>query len=294
MLRNEKPVNALTVDVEDFVPAYLDSRLAVSEGVVGETHRVLELFARYNVRGTFFVLGVVAKAFPKLLREIAMLGHEIGVHGWAHTPLWNLEPEKFRSELLDARRVVEDAVGIRVEGFRAPCFSVVRRTWWALAIIEECGFRYDSSVFPAVFPGQGYGIRDAACHPFPVSPRLTEFPLTVLSLLHWRVPAAGGGYLRFFPLALHRLAINAMNRKGHPAVVYLHPWELNVGQLKTLPSQIGKIDRFLQGYNRSRQEKKLSALLSEFPFLPMREVLARVALSKEEVDLRTVRSHSIA
>lgn len=268
-------LSALTVDVEDWAQGYVDYRLPQSDAVMRQTARVLELFACYNVRGTFFVLGVVAKAYPQLVREIRDAGHELGVHGWRHKPLWDQTPTEFREDLRQARQAVEDACGEEVAGFRAPRFSIVRRTWWALRIVEECGFRYDSSIFPAEvpIPSRRYGIKDVPQHPFAVTPKLLEFPLTTLSVLRYRVPVGGGGYLRFLPLSAHRWALKAAIRDGRPAVLYLHPHELDAGLLKDLCVSAGLMTRLSQGFRRSRHEHLVRTLLSEFSFAPMKEVL---------------------
>ena len=265
--------NALTVDVEDWAQAYLDYDLPLTRNVVSQTSRVLEVLDQHNVKGTFFVLGQVASIFPGLVGEIRNAGHEVGVHGWRHVPIWDLAPGQFKTELTQAKQAVEDASGSEVRGFRAPRFSVVRNTWWALSVIEECGFEYDSSVFPAVFPGRGYGVRGAFPYPSAVTSGLFEFPLTTLALFGWRLPVGGGGYLRFLPMFAHKRAIRALNREGRPGVVYLHPHELDPTLIQRTTHNVPLTTRISQGFRRSQHEQLASTLLSEFSFGPMGEVL---------------------
>jgi len=270
-------LNALTVDVEDWANAYLDNRLPITDAFVRLTDRVLEAFDEAKVKGTFFVLGELARDYPAVVRTIGDAGHELGVHGWRHTPLWESTPDEFAREAVEAKDAVEQASGSRVAGFRAPYFSIVERTRWALPLLAEAGFTYDSSLLPASLPGKPHGLPGSPAVPHRTGGGLIEFPVTTLRVLRWRVPAAGGGYLRVFPMVLHTKAIEAMNEAGAPGVLYLHPHDLD----PTIPGAYAvklKTRTFLR-LNRSAVPRRLSKMLSRFSFAPMGEVLSECDLT---------------
>jgi polysaccharide deacetylase family protein (PEP-CTERM system associated) len=265
--------NALTVDFEDWYqgleipPAEWDS---FEDRIPGSGRRILSVLAEAGVRGTFFVLGAVAKRHPELVREIALAGHEIATHGWSHTLIYRMDPETFRSELADSIRLLEDLSGQRIVGHRAPFFSITRRSLWAFEILGELGIRYDSSVYPVL--NYRYGIEDAPRWPYRVPGRhpLIEFPISTWRVLGRNLPVAGGAYFRIYPYALTRHAFRSLNRDGHSAVFYIHPWELDPGHPRIpVPRRIA-----LTHYaNLGATERRLRALLSDFRFVPMREIL---------------------
>lgn len=237
------------------------------------TRRVLDLFSRHAVRATFFVVGWTAKRFPHLVREILTGGHEIGCHSHMHRAIWHLTPDEFRADLKRAIASIEDVTGTRVVGFRAPTFSIVRRTLWALEILAEEGVQYDSSVFPVRH--DAYGI--------PTSPRkifrwrldageLYEFPMTTARVAGMNLPAAGGGYLRLLPLWFNQWAIRGAERAGIPANVYFHPWEMDPDQ----PRIAGRWKSRVRHYtNLKTMETRLATLLNTFRFVPLSEALQR-------------------
>lgn len=272
--------NALSVDLEEYfqvsnfdgvIPRErwdgLDSR-------VGEaTHRLLDLFARTGSRATFFVLGWVAERHPGLVRSIAERGHEIACHGYGHELVYDIGPERFREDLVRARRAIEDAVGEPVRGYRAPSYSITHRSLWALEILAELGFGYDSSIFP--IRHHRYGIPEFERVPVHVrlasGARITEFPLSTIRVLGGNFPIAGGAYLRFLPGALFRLGFGRLVSAGQPTVLYLHPWEIDAGQ----PVQdVGWKVRVNHYYNLGGMEAKLAALLERHPFTTLADVLA--------------------
>ena len=216
-------LNALTIDVEDWAQAYLDYNFPVAAEVLNNTKRLMGILDEFGVKGTFFCLGVVAREYPSLIRQIAEEGHEIGVHGWIHRPLWETNPVELRQDLTSAKDTIEQSAGVQVRGFRAPRFSIIESTSWALDVIGEVGFQYDSSIVPGLIPGRRYGISGTPLHPHESDSGILEVPLTSLRVLNWQLPAGGGGYMRFLPLAAHRRAIQALNESGYPAVVYIHP-----------------------------------------------------------------------
>jgi polysaccharide deacetylase family protein (PEP-CTERM system associated) len=280
-------LNALTVDVEEYfqVEAF---RHRVSERdwpnlptrVAASTHRLLDLFDRHEVTATFFIVGWVARRHPDLVRDIAARGHEVGCHSDAHRPIHALDPPAFRRDVRAARAAIEDAAGVSVSGYRAPTCSVVRQTWWALEILAEEGFRYDSSIFP--IHHDRYGVPDAPRFPHRIrldsGADIVEFPMSTLRLAGQNLPFAGGGYFRLLPYPLIRRALRYLNeREERPAMVYLHPWEVDPDQPR-LPA--GVLTRFRHYVNLDGTEAKLGRLLGDFAFAPAARVLASLGFAE--------------
>ena len=276
-------LNALSIDVEEHFQVHAFERIVRRDAwdrfpsrVVANVRRILRLLDRHKVRATFFVLGWVADRQPEVVREIAAAGHEIGTHGYWHELIYRQSRDAFADDLarsLDAlRRAQADGGPERpVLGYRAPSFSITRRSLWALEVLAEQGLRYDSSIFPLAGHDR-YGIADAPRFAHRPLPGLWEFPASTLRRLGRNWPVAGGGYFRLFPLWLTRGAIRAINAEGQPAVVYLHPWEFDPDQPRMTAAPLGA--RFRHYVNLRRTEARLDALLGEFRFAPMREVFA--------------------
>jgi len=276
-------IHALTIDVEDANNLFSRHRLGVDMGptrrVVENTHRLLDLFSEHNTRATFFILGEVANAFPQLIRDIAAGRHELGVHGYYHTEVFKLTADGFRTEVHDAKARVEDIIGMKVQGHRAPAFSITPETPWAWEVLVEEGFTYDSSVFP--FRGRRYGWPTSPIEPYQIqtaSGRLLELPLSVVEVAGRRIPTAGGGYLRMFPLAWTRWTIRRI-QKARPAVVYLHPYEYETEprlvHYPPMPLRRGLRVRcydWLRYRGRGTVWRKVQHLLDEFRFDTLRDV----------------------
>jgi polysaccharide deacetylase family protein (PEP-CTERM system associated) len=225
------------------------------------------------VFGTFFVLGWVAEREPALVRAIQARGHEIACHGYGHQMITRLSREEFATDVRRAKAAIENATGAPVIGYRAPTFSVVRETLWSLDILAETGFEYDSSIFPIAH--DRYGIADAVRFPHRVPIRtgleIGEFPLSTVGRGRWRFPVAGGGYFRLFPYSVTRWAIRHLNEvERQPAIVYLHPWEIDVDQPRLA---VGRVSHLRHAINTRTTEAKLRRLLREFRFGPVREIL---------------------
>lgn len=271
--------DALSVDVEDYyhVEAFRDRIRPETwplypPRVAENTKRVLELLSRQGARATFFVLGWVAERQPGIVREILAAGHEVGCHSYWHRCLWRLSPDEFRADTRRARAAIEDAGGQPVLGYRAPSFSIVERSLWALEILAEEGFRYDSSVFP--IHHDVYGFPQAPRVPFRWANRqaygLYEIPLTTVRLGRWNLPAAGGGYLRILPEWYTRWAIREARREAQPVVVYFHPWEIDAGQ----PRVAGRVKSLLRHYYHIGQmERRIERLLAGGHFAPLIDYL---------------------
>src|SRR5713226_1128812 len=231
--------NALTVDLEDYfhVSAYaskvrLEHWDSYPRRVAHNTERPLELLAQHKCQATFFVLGWVAEKKPEVVARVAAAGHEIACHSLLHRRIFDLTPQEFREDTHRAKAVIEDATGKQVVGYRAPSFSVTRRSYWALEILVEEGFRYDSSIFPVEHPS--YGIPDAPRTPYWIntaSGRILEFPMSTLAIGSMRSPIGGGAYLRLLPYSYTLWAIRNLNRlENLPVCVYVHPWEIDSQQ----------------------------------------------------------------
>lgn len=280
--------NALSFDVEDYFHAHAFAGIvrfeewpSLESRVVTNTRRLLDLLEEYQVAATFFVLGWVAERHPALVREIHERGHEMGCHGYAHRLVYQMTPRQFFEDTTRARQAIEDATGAPLLGYRAPTFSIVRESLWALDILEGMGFGYDSSIFPIVH--DRYGIPDAPRFPYrvqlPSGGHMAEFPLTTFTVLGQRLPVAGGGYFRLAPYALVKAALRHVNHaEGQPVIVYLHPWELDPDQPR-LP--VGPLTRFRHYVNLDTTHQKLRRLLVDFQFAPIGQILRRAGLIRE-------------
>jgi polysaccharide deacetylase family protein (PEP-CTERM system associated) len=277
------PKHILSVDVEDYfqVEAFADQVTRETwdqypSRVVANCRRLLDLFERYQATATFFVLGWVAERFPELVREIHDRGHELACHSFWHRRVYRLTPEEFRQDTLAACRAIEQAAGVRVEGYRAPTWSITSQSLWALEILAEEGFRYDSSIYP--IHHDLYGVPGGERYPYiyrcPGGATLREFPPTTARLGRANIPAAGGGYLRLFPLFFTNWVFRQYEQEGKPLVVYLHPWEIDPEQPRMTA---GLRSRFRHYTNLHRTHERLEKLLQNYAFESFRDHLARQA-----------------
>lgn len=277
--------NALTVDVEDyFHVAALAEAISVDQWdempcrVESNTMRLLDMFDEGGAGCTFFILGWVADRYPQLVREIAARGHEVACHGQSHQLIYNQTPAVFREETLRAKATLEDICQKPVEGYRAASYSITKASLWALDILAEAGFVWDSSIFPVHH--DRYGIADAPRWPHelttPNGATLVEFPPTTVQLGPYRLPMSGGGYFRLYPYSVTRWGLNRVNRKdGQPFVFYLHPWEIDPEQPRV---EVSRLSRF-RHYNKLDQcEQRLRKLIGEFEFTTVRNVLEQQGL----------------
>jgi polysaccharide deacetylase family protein (PEP-CTERM system associated) len=279
------PINAFTVDVEDYFHVAALSSAITRESwpthesrVERNTERLLALLAERGVRGTFFVLGWVAERTPGLVRRIAASGHEIACHGFSHQLIYQQAREEFREETVRAKRLLEDLIGGAVLGYRAASFSVTRDSLWALDTLIDAGFLYDSSIFP--IRHDRYGLPGAAPEPnrlsAPSGRTLVEFPMSAARFLGVQVPVSGGGYFRILPFWVTKSGLKQINeRRGLPFTFYLHPWELDPGQPRF---KVSALSRFRHYTNLARCEDRLRRLLEEFEFTSMREALRLLGL----------------
>lgn len=281
-----KWLNALTVDVEDYfhVSAFADTidrsdwdRMDCR--VERNTHRLLQLFDDKDVRSTFFVLGWVADRYPQLVKDIVAQGHELACHGYSHQLIYNQTKEEFREETLRSKGLLEDLGQVEVRGYRAASYSITRDSLWALDILVEAGFQYDSSIFP--IHHDRYGIPGSSRWPHvlsaPSGGSLLEFPLSTANRFGMSLPVSGGGYFRLYPYAVTRSGLRDINtREDMPFVFYLHPWELDTEQPRVAAKPLSRFRHYL---NIAKFESRLSRLIDDFAFAPMADVLKGLQLS---------------
>ncbi|HYC78826.1 MAG TPA: XrtA system polysaccharide deacetylase [Planctomycetota bacterium] len=281
-----RTLNAMSVDVEDYFHVTVfrrgvrrDEWGTLESRVERNVDALLALFGETGVRATFFCLGEVARTHPGVVRRIAAAGHEVASHGMSHEKLDALDRAAARAEIFDSKALLEDLAGREVLGFRAPSFSVVRGTLWALDDLLDAGYRYDSSIFPIGRPD--YGIADARREPHrlaaPSGRELPEFPLTVAEVFGRAVPVSGGGYFRLLPYVVTRWGFRNANDAGRPGIFYLHPWEIDPGQ-PDLRARLSRLGAFRHYTGLGRTAEKLRRLLTAFRFDTAAEVLRRRGL----------------
>ncbi|MBN1825710.1 MAG: DUF3473 domain-containing protein [Candidatus Eisenbacteria bacterium] len=272
---------ALTVDVEEYFHAtLLRDRVGRKEwearaGRAGAAvERLLRRFEEWDARATFFVLGWLAEREPDTIRAIAAAGHEIACHGYDHALVHELGPERFRADLRRSRDAIGAVTGRAPSGYRAPTFSITRRSLWAFPILIEEGFRFDSSVFP--IRHDRYGIPGFPRRPVRIradAGEIIEFPLSTRRLWRWNLPVSGGGYLRLLPFSWIRRGFEAIRAEGGTPVLYLHPWEIDPDQPRV---PLPLLSRFRHYHGIEHVEERLGRLIEGGDFLPMGELIDRV------------------
>ena len=274
-------LNALTVDVEDyfqvsgFAGSIPQSQWASMESrVCRNTERLLALFGETEVKATFFVLGWVAERFPELVKRIHADGHELASHSYDHALVYDKTPEGFAADLRRARCAIEDASGVKVDGYRAPSFSITDRSLWALDVLVAEGYRYDSSIYP--IRHDRYGIPSWSRHIHEVRRQggsIWELPGSTIARGGMNLPIGGGGYFRLLPYWWTRRGIAALNREEQrPAIFYVHPWEIDPDQPRIRAAALSRLRHY---YNLDQTESRLKRLLSEFSFGRVSDVLDR-------------------
>ena len=287
--------NILSIDLEEWeqlAHRRVTGRLpAPTDGVARQLDHLLALLAEHQAKATFFVLGMMAERHAALVRRVAEQGHEIACHGYAHLLVDRLDRGQFREDAKRAKELLEGVIGAAVQGYRAAEFSIRRRSLWALEVLAELGFRYDSSIFP--IHHRRYGIADfppqVASLVLPNDLRIIELPLSTTAVFGGRFPVAGGGYFRLMPLWLIRKAVRRVNRSETPVVTYFHPYEFDPRRLDVFaterPAGWGERLRGLQfnlhqNLGRRSIPRKVGALLREFPFTACRDYLDGVELGE--------------
>lgn len=293
--------NAFTIDVEDYfqVSAFeknipKDRWESYPHRVEDNTLRMLDMLASRDIRATFFILGWVAEKYPSLVQRIADQGHDIASHSYWHRLVYELTPDVFREDLRKSKQVLEDITGLEVTAYRAPSFSITKKSIWALDVLAEEGFRSDSSIFPIVhdrygIPGAKQGIHQVTTK----SGSLWEFPPSVRKILGYNLPVSGGGYFRIYPYWFSAQSFREVNRKANrPFMFYVHPWEIDPDQMRM---DFAKgTTRFRHYVNLAGNEKKLERLLDDFEFTTMEAVIADCTDSAETADYQAVSGAAFA
>lgn len=271
--------NALTIDVEDYFMVTAFSDVVKSEDwskyesrVENNTLQILDILDEFRVKATFFTLGWVAEYYPKLIREIHHRGHEVASHGYNHRLTYDLSLQEFREDVRRSKALLEDITGESIVGYRATSYSIMKKSLWALDILIEEGFTYDSSIFPIHHDIYGY----PEFSRFPVNIHregvgdILEIPISTISIFGKNIPFAGGGYLRLFPIRLTEWGIHRLNEKeGKPVIVYIHPWELDPKQPRLNGRRLSIFRHYI---NMETTSSKLRGLLSKFKFGPINQV----------------------
>lgn len=291
--------NYLTIDVEDYyhVSAFEDIVSKTDwdnypSRVEKNTQEILSLFHEHGVKATFFTLGWVAEKFPQLIKDISAQGHELACHSYYHRLVYTLTPEEFREDTHKAKCLLEDLAGIQVQGYRAPSYSITKNSLWALHILQELGFEYDSSIFPIYH--DVYGMPDAPRFQFhwdlsetkpkivkasdtpnvPESKLLREYPVSTSLIFGKNLPVSGGGYFRLFPYWLTKAALDKITtREKQPFIFYLHPWEIDPNQPKMKKAK--PFSKFRHYNNLHKTSKRLRQLLQDFKFNPINGVTSQ-------------------
>ncbi len=278
----DQKANAFTVDVEEWfqVGAFentleradwpkLESRVEL------QTRGVLDLLKKLNIKATLFCLGWVAERYPHLIRDIAGQGHEVACHGMDHQRLFTMDRESFKKDVCESKRLLEEASGTEILGYRAPSFSLTRHVWWAYEVLEEAGFKYSSSLYPV--ETDHYGMAQAPRVPFyPLGQgMILEVPMTVCDIPFRRLPASGGGYFRLLPYILSKyLMAQGSSQTGTPGIFYMHPWEMDPGQPFVREAPL--LSKFRHYTGQERLPKKITRWASDFSWAPMNEVYAPI------------------
>ena len=275
-----------SVDVEEYFQVSAFERHVARESwttypdrLLGSMDWILDALGRRSMSGTFFTLGWIAQHRPGIVRRIADAGHEVASHGFWHRRVTTMTPDEFREDVRTSKDLLEQLSGKRVLGFRAPTFSIVPGHEWALEILAEEGYIYDSSLFPVARSGYGYPNITPAPHRFmlPNGETILELPMTMARVLGAGIPASGGGWFRQFPYAITHLAFAQRSRAGVPAMFYIHPWEIDPSQPRMQVSWLTRM-RHYRGLDSTRD--RLNRLLDEFNFTSVeREIEHLLALS---------------
>jgi polysaccharide deacetylase family protein (PEP-CTERM system associated) len=229
------------------------------------------------MKATFFVLGWVAERYPELVRQIYDGGHEVACHGYSHDLIYNQSPDVFKEETILSKSILEDIIQEPVIGYRAASYSITSRSLWALDILAELGFKYDSSIFPIRHDRYGIPSSETLPYKLEISHRspLIEFPLSTLEVLKQRIPISGGGYFRIFPYYFTKKAFHKKNRRGEPIVFYLHPWEIDPEQPRIKSNLLSSFRHY---YNISKCESRLNDLINNFRFTRIDNLLHELEL----------------
>ncbi|MEA2338597.1 MAG: hypothetical protein QOE82_2604 [Thermoanaerobaculia bacterium] len=269
----------ITLDVEDWPQSTWDRSLPITQRACDNTARVLDLLAANGKHATLFVLGKFAERFPAMVRRMHADGHEIASHGYGHVEIFKQSRDEFRDDVARAKQLVEDIIGAPVVGYRAPDFSIIKPTLWALDILAETGFQYDSSIYPIAHTR--YGIANWSPEPssvvLPSGRSIVELPIATISLFGRRWPVGGGGYHRLLPWPVIAWAIRRRAADGGPFVAYCHPYEFDPAEFASLDIRIPLKVRLHQGLGRGRLQGRFTRMIGTGTTLLARDLALRGA-----------------
>jgi polysaccharide deacetylase family protein (PEP-CTERM system associated) len=267
----------LSMDVEDWPQSTWDRSLPITRRAADNTMRVLDVLATQQTKITMFVLGKFAERFPLVVKRIRDDGHEVASHGFGHVEIFRQTPAEFLEDVSRSIAILEEICGTKIEGYRAPDFSIVAGTLWALDTLAELGLKYDSSIFP--IHHRRYGIPNWPSLPGRVQltdrRSLVELPIATATIYGRRVPVAGGGYHRLLPSALIQRAVRRHLAQGHPFVAYCHPYEFDDREFRELPHRIPMTLRLHQGLGRGGFQRKFEKLMRTFRVELYRDAASR-------------------
>ena len=278
-MSHKQITNYLTIDVEDYfqvaafediiTPDSWDSREFRAEK---NTDRILAILDQHQVKATFFIVGWIANKCPALVKKIAASGHEVGCHSYWHRKIYDLPPDEFKDDTRQAKDILEDITGRKIKGYRAPSYSITKKSLWALDILEELGFNYDSSIFPIYH--DNYGIPDAPRFEYKLpNHNMMEYPISTSLIMGRKIPVAGGGYFRLFPYWFTKMALKRINiHEKKPFIFYLHPWEVDPGQPRMQHAK--RLSKFRHYNNLDKTIKRFAMLLGDFKFGPINSTSA--------------------
>ncbi len=270
-------LNGLSIDVEDYfhvsnfehiVKNWDEFELRVGKN----TYRILDILDLHKIKATFFILGWVAEKIPRLVKEISNRHHEIASHGYNHKLIFNLTQKEFRDDISKTKKILEQISGQEVIGYRAPSYSITKKSFWALTILNECGYKYDSSIFPIHHHRYGIPNFDRFYKKIKLDNNsfIDEFPISTIRIFSKNIPVAGGAYARLLPLKFIDYALRTINGKEKkPFVFYFHPWEIDKDQPRIPCSLFTKMRHY--GF-LGRMEKKLDYLFKNYKFVPLKEL----------------------
>ena len=278
MSGHQGPLNAMTVDVEDYFQVSAFERYVPRESwnqtrtrVEANVDRIMEMFDQQGVKATFFTLGWIAERHPQMVKAIAEQGHEVASHGWSHVRVTQQNREQFRDDVVRTKGELESLTGQQVLGYRAASYSIGESNLWALDVLNETGHRYSSSIFP--IKHDLYGMPDAPRFAFhPHDDDFVEFPVTTVKVANRNLPCAGGGWFRLIPYAGMRWAMRRVNQIDQESVIfYFHPWEIDPAQPRM--QGLDAKTRFRHYLNLDRTQDRLKRLLKDFRWGKMSDLL---------------------
>jgi polysaccharide deacetylase family protein (PEP-CTERM system associated) len=330
-LNSNNIINILSIDLEDYFQVHAFSNIIKYADwgnyecrVERNVDCILEIMSQTlgrspftphgSVKGTFFILGWIAERYPRLVRRIQKEGHEIACHGYAHQLIYHQFKEEFRNDIRRAKAILEDITGSEVIGYRAPSYSITKKSQWAFEILSEEGFKYDSSIFP--IRHDFYGMPGAPRFPFIVSLNgnnhvefslfsfglgtaapngcntavhhsIIEFPISTFQLMGMNIPISGGGYFRLFPYPMIKKGLESINgNEGKPFIFYIHPWEIDPHQPRI--NNLSFRSKFRHYINLSKTETKFKKLLGDFQFSTVRHVIEQNGRTVAPQDFKNV------